>query len=196
MQKTCKLCKKEFVPKDKRSVYCSFKCSDKGRGLANRKRIKRDCLQCGKEFEIRICHTKRSTRRGANFGRFCSKQCGYDFNRHPNIGAKKTDAQGYVHVICPDHPTVKKRLENNPKCRNYNVREHRLVMEKRLGRFLEPNETVHHKNGVRDDNRDENLELWAKKHPSGHRKSDIEKENILLKQRIKELEFKLSGLEE
>ena len=39
--------------------------------------------------------------------------------------------------------------------------EHILVAEDLLGRYLQVGETVHHRNGVRDDNRPENLELWA-----------------------------------
>lgn len=50
--------------------------------------------------------------------------------------------------------------------------EHREIMERKLGRPLLPEETVHHKNGVRDDNRETNLELWSSSQPPGQRVED------------------------
>ena len=51
--------------------------------------------------------------------------------------------------------------------------DHHLVMEHHLGRRLRAYETVHHRNGVRHDNRLSNLELWAKPHPPGQRVADL-----------------------
>lgn len=67
-------------------------------------------------------------------------------------GGRWIDPDGYVMIWKPGHPHASKA--------SY-VREHRLVMEEKLGRYLDPKEVVHHLNGVKDDNRPENLELFS-----------------------------------
>ena len=72
----------------------------------------------------------------------------------PNWKGGRTETNGYIRKLAPGHPRASKSRY---------VLEHILVMESQLGRFLLPNERVHHKNGRRDDNRPENLELWRMK---------------------------------
>lgn len=88
----------------------------------------------------------------------------YGKNNYNWKGGKWTNKHGYIHVLAPEHPNA------NPK--GY-VLEHVLVMSEIIGRPLTREETVHHKNGLRDDNRPENLELWASNHPPGQRVEDL-----------------------
>jgi hypothetical protein len=78
-------------------------------------------------------------------------------------GGRQLRQDGYVLNRRPDHPN-----RNSAGC----VLEHRLVMEALIGRYLLKHETVHHINGVRDDNRPENLELWSNSQPDGQRVAD------------------------
>ena len=77
-------------------------------------------------------------------------------------GGRATHDAGYILIHSPNHPLKKKS--------NY-VFEHRLIMEKHLGRYLAPEERVHHINEIKDDNRIENLMLFKneKEHQSFHR---------------------------
>ena len=82
---------------------------------------------------------------------------------HQPIGAKTIDEQGYVRIKISD---------DNPNRRKNWVKEHRHIMEQHLGRPLHSDESVHHINGDKTDNRIENLELWSRSHPSGQRVED------------------------
>lgn len=62
---------------------------------------------------------------------------------------------GYIYVYCPEHPFAVGKY----------ILEHRLVMEKHIGRYLTKQEIVHHRNGIKSDNRIENLELVIGNHP-------------------------------
>ncbi len=87
-------------------------------------------------------------------------------------GGKTKDAKGYVLIRKEGHPRVSQK--------GHYVREHILVMEKKIGRYLKKQEIVHHINGIRDDNRIENLVLMQTgKHSSMHRKVEFKKRRSL-----------------
>jgi hypothetical protein len=81
-------------------------------------------------------------------------------------GGRRKGPKGYVLIYMPNHPNVKQ---------DGYVWEHQYIMSEYLGRPLTKDETVHHKNGIRNDNKIENLELMCKHHFYGQRVSDLVK---------------------
>ena len=112
------------------------------------------------------CGTEKITT-AANLRKF--KSCGcfkkeYEKNR---IGERGTNwkggityREGYKYIYLPDH--------HRSNQVGY-VAEHHLVIEAHLNRKMLKDEVIHHLNGIKDDNRLENLELWSFSHPKGQR---------------------------
>ncbi len=129
------------------------------------------CAKCGRKFLA--AHGGNSQR-----AEYCSRKCGVlaAYSRTPGAERSYKSARayqggrllskGYVFVLVPmGHPGVQGTTKRY-------LPEHRMVMEQVLGRRLTKHERVHHKNGIRDDNRPENLELWQSAHPYGQRSGE------------------------
>ena len=105
------------------------------------------CPTCGKELRLKPSQGMRI---------FCSKLCNgigktkWPLERIHNGRHARKDRWGYVMLWEPTHP--------NRSYKGWQP-EHRLVVEKVLGRYLTPIEQVDHINGVKDDNRPENLQV-------------------------------------
>jgi len=162
------------------------------------KRIWHACEDCGKErwvdylkgkpvaLKCRACSCKVNQRKFPNrFGE----------NNPSWKGGKFQGSDGYCYILVNNddffYPMASHKKKNNTS--GHYVSEHRLVVAKSLNRCLLPWEIVHHKNGIKNDNRLENLQLLptANQHmPSIKWQTEINKRD----KRIAELEAEIREL--
>jgi hypothetical protein len=147
-EKICAHCKSVFTPNhrlgQKRIAKMQF-CSRDCTNKSRRIVFERNCASCGTLFTP-----------SNNRGKYCTKTCAASAHKGPK-GTK-------------NKPEKYRRITGKDGTRQL---EHRVVMEKILGRPLEPGENVHHKNGNRLDNNPANLELWYRGQPAGQRVDDL-----------------------
>ena len=144
--KRCATCGRQFKPSSKHRDCPSCRA----------KAAKRPCPGCG----ILIRAKSKACRK-------CFTPVNHTGENNPNWkgnAARHRNHDGYIFGRRIGHP----RGARN----DWYVLEHILVMEDMLGRYLLPGEQVHHRNGIKDDNRPENLELWVRNQPNGCRVVD------------------------
>jgi hypothetical protein len=128
----CKICKNIFYDFScNNRKFCSKPCADRGRSIQ----------LIGKSLPWMV--GRKPWNKGKKFPQ-------YSGVNNPSWKGGKYKNEGYVYIFNPEHPLVKK---------NGYVAEHRLVLEKEIGRIITKTESIHHINKRRDDNRIENLML-------------------------------------
>lgn len=156
---SCQICGKKFERRGvgKKAFTCSNVCAGKRNSLNNTTTNK--CEICGKVYKVQNRAVKR--RKTCSIG--CrSKYLSQRFHGEKNHmwkGGIIVFKDGYRYVKSYDHPY---------KNSGGYVAEHRLLMEKKLGRYLTKNEQVHHRNGIKGDNRIDNLEIVIDKLHKGN----------------------------
>lgn len=126
-----------------------------GRDTASSTMIDKTCQFCGKRFKIFPAHAREGR------GKYCSRKCLGQRPKKPEDhprwkGGRRVNSNGYVYIRVGVHQEIL---------------EHRHVIQEYLGRKLRRDEHVHHKNGVKTDNRLENLEVMLAGDHNRHHKT-------------------------
>lgn len=174
----CQICNKEISVPPSRAArkYCSRICQ----GIARHNKhprvfIKRKCLHCGSVFIVDRSQLKHG------YGKYCSKSC--SSSKHLNAASRHVRPDGYIEVCHKG----KRHLE------------HRLIMEKKIGRELKTNEHVHHLDGNKQNNNINNLFICSPKEHSSrhirkHSESTINKLKLMAKRRARDSRGRYTGI--
>ena len=184
MPRKCKLCGKKT--KRNGNIFCSRPCYDSYRSSIGSKRISRECSTCGKHFFVQPNQIKKNggkycsyfclnhrDGRGKKYRRVCVR-CGESYDAPVDRrfkycsakcmnkrvgelapgwkGGRSVNERGYVIVL----------VHNHPRAHNNKIYEHTIVAEKILGRYMLPDEVVHHRNGNKGDNRTSNIQIMTR----------------------------------
>lgn len=188
----CEWCGREKEAKYKSHIkrFCSHKCANEYRwSVAEKQEIEIKCSVCGENFRVK--KSDHRIKEGKEI-QYCSYKCaGIAKKTGAMVRCKQCGKEFYAtkNVFCSPHCSSEYRSENTVKkvygengyrvhhVRGYNKRgnakEHRLIMEAYLGRRLDKDEVVHHINGIRSDNRLENLQVMTRgEHSRYHREQE------------------------
>ena len=150
MSRKCLRCKKEFkvvpsVIKRGHGNFCSPKCRLTGKGNP------RFGKHCSKKTKEKMSNTLKNQFKNGRIVWNKNKTHMQGKNHPLWLGGKYINQSGYIYKHSPNHPY---------KTKGGYVRIHRLIIEKYLGRYLDPEERIHHINSNKTDNRIRNLLLF------------------------------------
>ncbi len=140
--------------------------------------VKNICCACYSEIQNKKICLKENCEKCGQPGTFRKNRCKSCYNAlrmrkniSDDIPVRKKAKNGSGGLNCYGYRLIS--VKNHPNAMKHGrIFEHVFVMSEFLKRPLHKHESIHHKNGIRDDNRIENLELWSKSQPKGQRVED------------------------